>query len=84
METPDQLFTLACRGGLFDSLSLAVEDMTRLVARLYGLPEEDAYVFCTVVGSARLAGSLSRRGPTEECCLVGLGVPKVTAPPPAP
>jgi len=76
VETPDRLITLAGRGNLFDSISLAVEDMTRLFARLHGVSEQQAYVFCTVVGSLRLGGCLSRRAGAEEYCLVGLSVPR--------
>jgi amidase len=76
VETPDQLITLACRGSLFDSVSLAVEDMTRLAARLHSISEQDAYVFCTMVGSVRLGGSAYHRKLAEEHCLVGLSVPK--------
>lgn len=76
VETPDRLITLAGRGSLFDSISLAVEDMTRLFARLHGVSEQQAYVFCTVVGSLRLGGCLSRREGAGEYCLVGLSVPR--------
>ena len=76
IETPDSLIALACRGGLFEGLSLAVEDMTRLFARLHGVTQQQAYTYCTVVGSVRLGGHLSRRAWLEEMCLVGLSVPR--------
>jgi amidase len=76
VETPDAWICLACRGGLFDSLSLATEDMVRLLARLYHVSESDAYVFCATVGSVRLGGTLCRREVAEGECLVGLSIPK--------
>lgn len=61
VETPDRLITLACRGDVFDSLRLAVEDMTKLLARVFGLSEADAYVYSTLGASVRVAGCLNRR-----------------------
>jgi len=61
VETPDRLFALACRGDVFDSLKLATADMTELLVRVYGLSEQDAYVYATLGGSVRVAGCMSRR-----------------------
>ncbi len=79
IETPDSLITLASRGGLMESLELAIRDMTGLLVRLHGVTEEEAYTYCTVVGSVRVGGQLSRRDWFEERCLVGLSVPKQPA-----
>ncbi|MFQ5806051.1 MAG: acetamidase/formamidase family protein [Phycisphaerae bacterium] len=76
LETRDRLITLAGRGNLYDSVKLATEDMTALLARLHGIRRDEAYIFCCLVGSLRLAGCLARREGTEKYCLVGLSVPK--------
>jgi amidase len=76
VETPECLITLACRGGLFESLTLATEDMTSLLAHLHSIRPQDAYVFCTVVGSLRLAGCLAQKKWADKHCLVGLSVTK--------
>lgn len=76
VETPDRLIGLACRGPLYESTRQAVEDMTRLVARLYAVSQAEAYVFCCVVGSLRIAGCLAERSRAERCTLVALSVPK--------
>ena len=76
IETPETLMCLAGRGNLFDSIKLATEDMTRLLASIHGISERDAYILCTLVGSLRLGGSLSSRELTENRCLVGLSVEK--------
>lgn len=75
IETSDKLISLAGRGTLFDSIKLATEDMTELLARVHGIEKRDAYLFCTMVGSVRLGGCLCRRE-AENKCLVGLSVPK--------
>lgn len=76
VETPDQLIALACCGPLFESTRLAVEDMTDLLARLHDISPEDAYIYCTVAGSLRIAGCLARKSWVDKCCLVGLSVSK--------
>ena len=76
VETPDALIGLGSRGPLYDSIQLVTQDMTRLVARLHGVSEADAYVYCCMVGSLRFAGCLARRDWVERCVLVGLSVPK--------
>lgn len=76
VETPERLITLACRGPLFESVALAVEDMTDLLGRLHRIRPEDAYVFCCLVGSLRLAGCLAHRESAEQHCLVALSVPR--------
>lgn len=76
VETPDSLITLACRGNLFNSIKLATEDMTNLVANLHNISKEDAYILCTLTGSLRVAGSLGDKGSTENRCLVGLSIEK--------
>jgi len=75
VETPDNLICLACRGGLFDSVKLATQDMTELLARVYDLSEKDAYVYCALVGSVRIAGCLAAEEWATNMCLVGLSVP---------
>ena len=75
VETRDSLISLACRGGLFESLTLATQDMTELLAQVYGLSENDAYVYCALVGSVRMAGCLCSKEGAERMCLVGLSVP---------
>ena len=75
VETPESLIGLGCRGGLFESIQLVLEDMTALVARLAGVGERDAYVFCAMAGSLRLAGCLgSERGAARP--LAALSIPK--------
>jgi len=76
VETPDQLIGLAGRGSLYDSVTLATEDMTALLARLRDIRPEQAYILCCVVGSVRLAGCLARRDGASKHCLVGLSVPQ--------
>lgn len=77
VETPDTLFSIACRGKLALSLALAVEDMTELIARLYGVAKADAYRIATLPGGARNAGCLNYGGkPIEEWSIIALGVPK--------
>lgn len=77
VETPDTLYTIACRGKLASSLALAVEDMTELISRLYGVSKADAYRIATIPGSARNAGCLNYGGkPIEEWSIIALGVPK--------
>ncbi len=73
VETPDRLITLACRGDVFDSLRLAVEDMTTLLARVFGLSEADAYVYSTLGASVRVAGCLNSRGGVQ-WTIICLGV----------
>lgn len=75
VETRDSLISLACRGGLFESLTLATQDMTELLARVYGLSENDAYVYCALVGSVRMAGCLCSKEGAERMCLIGLSIP---------
>ena len=75
VETPDSLICLACRGGLFEGVELATEDMTKLLARVYGLNESDAYIYCALTGSVRMAGCLTCKEGAERLCLVGLSVP---------
>ncbi len=58
------------------SLDLAIRDMTEILVRLHGVTEEEAYTYCTVVGSVRIGGQLSRRDWFEERCLVGPSVPR--------
>jgi len=75
VETPESLIGLGCRGGLFESIQLVLGDMTALVSRLTGAGEEEAYIFCAMVGSVRLAGCLgSERGAQHP--LVALSIPK--------
>lgn len=77
VETPDTLYTIACRGKFARSLSLAVEDMTDLISRLYDVSRADAYIVATLPGSARNAGCLNYGGkPIEEWSIIALGVPK--------
>ena len=75
VETPDKLICIASRGTLFDSLKLAVQDMTELLARVFGMSEADAYVFAMLGGSIHMAGSLSRRVLAEGGVIVALSVP---------
>ncbi len=35
------------------TLDLAIRDMTEILVRLHGVIEEEAYTYCTVVGSLR-------------------------------
>lgn len=76
VETPEALICLAGRGNLFDSIRLATEDMTQLLAKIHSISKMDAYVLCTLVGSLRMGGSLCSRELTENRCLVGLSVEK--------
>ena len=76
VETPDSLICLAGRSSLWESLRLALEDMTGLLSHVYGLSENDAYVLCSLVGSARLAGCLARKEWIDNCVLLALSVPK--------
>jgi len=80
VETPDSLITLAGRGDLFDGITLAVQDMTDLLARAYALEARDAYTFCTMVGSLQFAGCMARRELVERNALVALSVPKALLP----
>jgi amidase len=75
VETPDRLIGLACRGGLYDSTRQVLADMTGLLARVHGLSEPDAYVYCAMAGSLRLAGCLASQK-TEQTVLAALDVPK--------
>jgi amidase len=75
VETADRLICIAGRGTPFDGLQLAVQDMTDLIARVFGLGEADAYVYATLGGSIQMAGSLSRRQMAEGDALVALSVP---------
>jgi amidase len=72
VETPDALIGLGSR----DSLQMVTEDMTGLVSRLHGVSEQDAYIYCCVAGSLRLAGCLARRDWVEQFVLLALSVPK--------
>jgi amidase len=75
VETPDMLVSLGFRGELFESLKLAMADMTGLVARLAGVSEADAYVYVAMAASLRLAGCFN--GPANAAKpLVALCVPK--------
>jgi amidase len=77
VETPDTLYSIACRGKFANSLNLAVTDMTELIARLYEVERADAYRVATLPGSARNAGCLNYAGkPIEEWSIIALGVPK--------
>jgi len=77
VETDDSLICLAGRGVLFESLKLAVRDMTELLARLYGVEREEAYILCTTVGSLRTAGCVCYNGKSmEKWTLAALSVPK--------
>jgi amidase len=77
VETADSLICLAGRGVLFESLKLVVRDMTELLARLYGVREEEAYILCTTIGSLRTAGCVCYAGKSmEKWTLAALSVPK--------
>ena len=76
VETPDALISLSGRGSLFESIQLTVEDMTKLVSRLYKVKQEEAYIFCSIVGSLRLGGCVAEQPLIQQQCLVGLSIPK--------
>ncbi len=76
VETPDSYICLACREKFFDSIRLATEDAVNLVNTMHGISKKDAYVFCAMVGSLRLAGCLCCQRSTEQYILVGLSIPK--------
>ena len=76
IETPDSLICMAGASGLFESIRLAVEDMTKLLARFCGLSEPDAYIFSTMAGSVRMAGCVASQRWVDSRVLVGLSVPK--------
>jgi amidase len=76
VETPDAWICLACRGAMYDGLTLAMEDAVDLLSRLHGVGAEDGYVYCATVGSARIAGCVAHRGSTEKSFLVAVSVPK--------
>ena len=76
VETAEQLIGLASSEDLFAGIQLAVQDMTRLVARIHELSESDAYVLVCAVGSLRFGGSVARREWLAHHPLVGLGVPR--------
>ena len=50
--------------------------MTGLLARVYGLPVQDAYILSTMVGSVRIAGCLASKRWADWRVQVGLSVPK--------
>ncbi len=75
VEAGDRLIGLGCRGSLFESIRLVTRDMTDLFTRLYSLTRQQAYVYCTMVGSVVMAGCVARRDWTENRCIVGLSVP---------
>ncbi len=76
VETPDMLYTVACRGALFDSIQLATADMVDLLAGMYGMSKNDAYILACMRGNLRLAGCLCSRAAAEKHCIVALGIPK--------
>lgn len=76
VETPDSLICMAGASSLFESIRLAVEDMTKLLARLHSLSERDAYIFSTMVGSVRMAGCVASQRWVDSRVLIGLSVPK--------
>lgn len=76
VETSDVLISLAGRGSLFESIQLVLEDTTKLVSRLYKVKEEEAYIFCAVVGSLRLGGCVAEQAFIQQDCRVGLSIPK--------
>ena len=76
VETPDMLYTVACRGALFDSIRLATSDMVDMLNRVYGMQKTDAYIFATMAGSLRFAGCLARRSMAEKHVVIALGIPK--------
>lgn len=76
VETPDALISLAGRSSLFESIQLVIEDMTKLVSRLYKVKQEEVYIFCAVVGSLRFSGCVAEQGFIQQQCLVGLSIPK--------
>ncbi len=76
IETPDSFVTIAGRGSMFESIKLAAEDMASLLARIHGISEKDAHLFCMLAGSVRVCGTLARTDWTDNC-LIGLTVPKV-------
>jgi len=76
VETPSALISLASRGSLFESIQLAIEDITKLISRLYKVKEEEAYVFCSIVGSLRFGGCVAAKAFTRKDCQVGLSIPR--------
>jgi acetamidase/formamidase len=76
VQTPTALIGLACGGSLYEGIRLVTEDMTALVARLRGVSQADAYVYCALVGSLGLAACLAHRSGAERNLLVTLSVPK--------
>jgi amidase len=76
LETASDLTCLASRESLFDSIRVAMQDMVQLLSQYYSISQADAYVLCSIAGSLRLAGSLSRRDSTQKWLWVGLSVSK--------
>ncbi|HOP80196.1 MAG TPA: acetamidase/formamidase family protein [Armatimonadota bacterium] len=76
IETKDSFICMACRETYFDSLKLVIEDAMKLASAIYGISKEDAYIFCTMVGSLRVAGCISNKRATEQNILLGLSIPK--------
>lgn len=59
IETPTHWITLACRSSVMESKQLAINDMTRLLQKLYDVNEEDARTLCLLSGSFRVGGTLA-------------------------
>jgi len=76
VESSDMLYTVACRGALFDSIQRATSDMVELLNRVYDIPKENAYILATMAGTLRFAGCLAHRSMAEKHVVVALGIPK--------
>ena len=79
---PGSFVALACRPDYAAARDLAVQDATRTLARLTGVTEEEAYLYCTTVGDLR-NGAVWSMGKLEPAWMrtlplvVGLEVPLV-------
>jgi acetamidase/formamidase len=61
---PESFVCIACRPDYAEARDLAVQDASRILARLTGCTQEEAYLFVTTVGDLRNGGVWSM-GKTE-------------------
>jgi len=74
VEKPGSFVCLACRKDYHEARDLAAADATKILARITGVAEQEAYLYCTTVGDLRNGAiwGMGKGGPPP---VVGLEVP---------
>lgn len=76
IETPDSLIFIAARRDYAEAVNLACDDAARILSRIIGCTERQAYLYATTVGHLRNGGIwMMKLGRTDPPPTIGLQVP---------